>query len=111
VIPSGYHRGYHKKKGENEGGGLGFREIGGRDFDERMSTPDVSKNEMLIGVGIPFFETTPKQTLENKHTPVTCHPTTLKKNEAFDILKIILKRRVLNLRTLIEKRERKKRVM
>ncbi len=52
---------------------------GWEDFDEQMSTPDVSKNEMLVGVGIPFFETTPKQTLEDKNTLVTCHPTTLKK--------------------------------
>jgi hypothetical protein len=31
-----------------------------------MPIPDVSKNEMLVGVGIPFFETTPKQKLEEK---------------------------------------------
>jgi hypothetical protein len=44
-----------------------------------MPTLDVSKNEMLVGVGIPFFETNPKQTLEDKNTSVTCRPTTLKK--------------------------------
>jgi hypothetical protein len=52
--------------------------MGGGNFDEWNAYSGCLKNEMLVGVGIPFFETTPKQTLEDKNTSVTCHPTTLK---------------------------------
>lgn len=73
-----------------------------------MLTLDVSKNEMLVGMGIWFFETTPKQTLEDKNTLVTCRPTTLKKWSLWYFEDYSQKESVELMNTHWEKREKKK---